>query len=263
MGIKDLHKSLSRYGEEACTPIKFEDLSHMTIAIDASSFVYRYVTAAQDRYLTCIQAFIGRAKAIEMRPIFVFDGKPPEAKNATLEKRAQSRASSGCPVTSEHFKQVANLLASSDVDMIHAPCEAEAQCARMNRTGLVDAVASEDMDTLCFGAKVLLRNLNVSGKDIMRYDLDRLLHIIGLNMDQFVDFCILSGCDYISTIPQIGPVRAFKLIRDQKKTLQQVVSEARTRYPHLPSDREYEETRRLFLAPDVLEQAMTRLSVSS
>ena len=31
--------------------------------------------------------------------------------------------------------------------------------------------------------------------------------------ESFVDFCILCGCDYTSTIPKIGPVNALKLIK--------------------------------------------------
>lgn len=41
-----------------------------------------------------------------------------------------------------------------------APGDAEALCARLVREGTVDAVASEDMDTLPFGASILIRQLN-------------------------------------------------------------------------------------------------------
>ena len=34
-----------------------------------------------------------------------------------------------------------------------------------------------------------------------------------MNHDQFIDMCILCGCDYCPTIPKIGPVRAMKLIQ--------------------------------------------------
>jgi len=43
---------------------------------------------------------------------------------------------------------------------IQAPSEAEAQCAAMAKSGKAFAVVSEDMDTLAFGAPVLLRNLS-------------------------------------------------------------------------------------------------------
>ena len=44
--------------------------------------------------------------------------------------------------------------------VLQAPADAEALCAWLVRTGTVDAVASEDMDTLPFGASTLIRQLN-------------------------------------------------------------------------------------------------------
>jgi flap endonuclease-1 len=34
-----------------------------------------------------------------------------------------------------------------------------------------------------------------------------------LNYDQFVDLCILCGCDYTPTVDGIGPITAYKLIK--------------------------------------------------
>ena len=35
-------------------------------------------------------------------------------------------------------------------------------------------------------------------------------------MDQFIDLCILCGCDYVNNIRGIGPVTALKLIIKHK-----------------------------------------------
>ena len=42
------------------------------------------------------------------------------------------------------------------------------------------------------------------------------LSIFQLNItyDQFVDICILCGCDYTSKISGIGPIKAYKLIKE-------------------------------------------------
>jgi flap endonuclease-1 len=34
-----------------------------------------------------------------------------------------------------------------------------------------------------------------------------------MSVDNFIDYCILSGCDYTESIPQIGPVTAYNLIK--------------------------------------------------
>ena len=39
---------------------------------------------------------------------------------------------------------------------------------------------------------------------------------LGMTMGEFLDMCILLGCDFASKIPGIGPKKAPKLIRDLK-----------------------------------------------
>ena len=39
---------------------------------------------------------------------------------------------------------------------------------------------------------------------------------IWMSHDQFVDVCILCGCDYCPTIPKIGPMRAYQYIMQYK-----------------------------------------------
>ena len=45
-------------------------------------------------------------------------------------------------------------------------------------------------------------------------DLDLVLSEMELTYSQFIDFCILCGCDYTCTIPKVGPVTALKLIKE-------------------------------------------------
>ena len=70
---------------------------------------------------------------------------------------------------------------------LQAPSEAEAQCAALAKSGKVWAVGSEDMDTLTFGAPILLRNLTASEsqkKEILEINLAAVLDGMGLNQSQ-------------------------------------------------------------------------------
>ena len=78
--------------------------------------------------------------------------------------------------------------------------------------GLAYATASEDMDSLTFGTKVLLRGFNSKKEPIVHIELDVLLEQFGFTMEQFVDVCILCGCDYTTNIPGIGPIKAYNYI---------------------------------------------------
>jgi flap endonuclease-1 len=80
----------------------------------------------------------------------------------------------------------------------------------------VYAVASEDMDSLTFGSTRFLRHLMepTSRKiPVMEFEIAKVLQELNLTMDQFVDLCILCGCDYCDTIRGIGAQTALKLIR--------------------------------------------------
>lgn len=104
--------------------------------------------------------------------------------------------------------------------VIEAPGEAEAQCAYLCKIGVAYGVVSEDMDTLTHGALHLIRNFNkrckpsTNSERIEEIALASLLHESKLSMPQFVDLCILCGCDYTSRIGNVGPVRAYKLLQE-------------------------------------------------
>ncbi|KOB63609.1 Flap endonuclease 1, partial [Operophtera brumata] len=128
------------------------------------------------------------------------------------------------------------------VPVVEAPCEAEAQCAALVRAGKVFAAATEDMDALTFGSSVLLRHLTFSEA--------RKMPVQEFHLDDFIDLCILLGCDYCGSIRGIGPKRAIELIR-QHRSIEAVLKNIDTaKYPP-PEDWNYERARELFIQPDI------------
>lgn len=211
-----------------------------------------------------------------IKPLFVFDGAPPKLKSGELAKRFQRKSEAQeaheeaketgtaeevekfsrrtVRVTREHNAECQRLLTLMGIPYIIAPTEAEAQCAVLARAGKVYAAASEDMDTLTFNSPVLLRHLTFSEQrkePILEIHLDKVLEGLEMDMPQFVDLCILLGCDYVDPIKGIGPSTALKLIRDHKN-LEGVVEffETSKKY-NLPEDWPYKDARLLFLEPDV------------
>ena len=77
------------------------------------------------------------------------------------------------------------------------------------------AVGTEDMDALTFGTNVLLRHLTFSEArkmPIKEFHLNSVLEGFELSQEQFVDLCILLGCDYVDKIKGIGPKKAIELV---------------------------------------------------
>ena len=72
-------------------------------------------------------------------------------------------------------------------------------------------------------------------------------------MLQFIDLCILLGCDYVDPVPKVGPSTALDLIR-KYGTLEGVVdfikNDPKKKFI-LPDDWPFADARELFLKPDV------------
>ncbi|SRR6266404_2962583 len=73
------------------------------------------------------------------------------------------------------------------------------------------------MDTLTFNTPILYRHLTFSEakkEPINEINLKIALEGLQMDMSQFIDLCILLGCDYLEPIKGIGPKSALKLVRE-------------------------------------------------
>jgi Holliday junction resolvase YEN1 len=96
-----------------------------------------------------------------------------------------------------------------------APGEAEAECALLQREGIVDAVLSEDVDTLMFGSGITIRNWSPekTGKTpthVNVYDaVETKNGPSGLDREGMILVALMSGGDYVPEgIPGCGPKTA-------------------------------------------------------
>lgn len=143
--------------------------------------------------------------------------------------------------------------------IVESPSEAEAQCSEIVKLDLAFATASEDMDSLTFGSNFLLRGFNSKKEPITQIELAQILDGFEMNMDEFIDLCILCGCDYTKSIAGVGPVKAFKFISDERN-LENVLEKVKklnedpdkkTRYI-IPDNFLFVESRKMFKEPEVI-----------
>ncbi|KAI5149202.1 flap endonuclease-1 [Enteropsectra breve] len=250
MGIKQLSKLIKEKTKTGLTIRKMGYYAGSAIAIDASMSIYQFLVAVRSDGANLgfgdattshlIGIFYRTIKFIEagITPVYVFDGKAPANKIHELTKRAARREEAeklleeaireGDTLTIEkmekrkikvdgtHIAEVKKLLTMMGVPVVDAFSEAEAHCAFLCREGCVKGVATEDMDALCFGTPLLLRNFNVSQSaklEINEYNLQKILKEMEMDLNTFIDMCILLGCDYCETIKGVGPKKAFEYIK--------------------------------------------------
>jgi flap endonuclease-1 len=220
-----------------------------------------------------------------IKPIWVFDGIPPSQKKKELSRRkkikyeAKEKMAEAKEVgdlqgqLKQHQRQVKmtdniiddaiKMIRLMGLPVIKASAEAEAQCVELLKNKLVDAVASEDMDCLTFGCSTLLKGFKGKKEKIFEIDLKIVLEKFELDYDQFVDFCILSGCDYCDSIKNLGPVKSLKFIQEHKNIeavleflkKENEAGKSKLKYIIPTGDNFlYEEARQLFKQPDVLKE---------
>ena len=131
-------------------------------------------------------------------------------------------------VTQHHIESAKKLFDLFGVRYIHAPCEAESLLAILCKNGIVDGCISEDTDVLANGGYLFLRNFSPDRPTVDEYCLHGILNNLELSYEEFIDFCILCGCDYTGKIAGMGPINAHKLIA-KYRTIESVI-ENNTKY---------------------------------
>jgi len=244
------------------TTVDLKSLSGKSIAIDAYNALYQFLAIIRQPDGTPLKNHTGRitshlsgllyrtSNLVEMgiKPVYVFDGVPPALKEVEIKRRMRVKeeatvkyeqalragrleeARTYAQATSrlkDYMKEDAvrflNLLG---IPWVQAPSEGEAQAAHLAKKGDTNLCASQDYDSLLFGAPQLVRNVTISGRRKLPrkrvyiqvvpeiVELDRVLEELDVTRQQLVDIGILLGTDFNPEgVKGIGPKTALKLIK--------------------------------------------------
>jgi flap endonuclease-1 len=241
------------------TPVPWEALAGIA-AVDAHNALYQFLSIIRQPDGTPLMDEKGRITShlsgilfrtvnfMEkgIRPVYVFDGKPPEFKQRTIEQRRSAReeahdlwqkalergeiaeaykqARSSSRVTEEVIRSSKELLGLLGLPYVEAPSEGEAQGALMVRKGDSRYIVSQDYDTLLFGGPVLVRNLTISGKRKVhgrtvtvspeRIVLSEVLQGLNISREDLIRISILVGTDFNPGVKGIGAKTALKQVRN-------------------------------------------------
>ena len=268
---------IKKHAPEAMTVYSFSYFKNSIIAIDTSILLYKFRYISDDNDNAHISGFLNKCLryiSYGIIPIFILDGKPPLAKKEILIKRSNQRqkiinrieelneklklpdvdikatkeeikklSKQIIYITKEQRDECKELLECLGFNVINSPGEAETMCAILQKEGMANYTFTDDTDALVLGCKKVLRSNN-SMNTFIEIDLDKVLNGLKLTFDQFVDLCILCGCDYCQTIPRIGHLTAYNLILEYK-SIENVVEAIKDKY-EIPADYMYETARQLF-----------------
>ena len=201
MGIPGILKEIGKGERIALSKLAVQHLETnkrpLRIAIDAAIWSFQNQAAQGGKNPTLRTLFYRLLKllALPIQPVFVYDGK-----NKPLMKRNKTVRSYGTNVTNEMSKK---MIQAFRMPCHMAPGEAEAECAHMQKKGIVDAVMSQDVDAIMFGSSLTLRDWskeaargNKSATHVSALKLPEIKTRTGLDPAGMILVALLSGGDY-------------------------------------------------------------------
>ena len=262
MGIRGLTGWIRWAAPESMKTPDWTSLKGKKIGIDILGFLYK-MKAQRQCPLLYVANMISRLKQYEIIPIMVFDGKPPSEKKNALKKRTDIRVQSElkvqhiehdmsnmtmsdyqrkileielarlrkdtCYLTSEERDVAKQLFYACGVLSLNASGEADNVLAYLSKKGFIDGVISNDMDLLARGVEILfVPDIHALPGDSMgwiQYTLSTILSSVSLAYTQFVEMCVLMGCDYTAGhkyLPYRSAYWAIKYRGEIEKTLESV-----------------------------------------
>jgi flap endonuclease-1 len=278
--------------------LSIEELRGRTVAFDGNNILYQFLSIirGQDgqplkdregRITSHLSGLIYRnSNLIEqgVKIVYVFDGTPHKYKRTVLKRRQEARqiakkeyekaievgdrkkarryGQQAVVATTDVIGDAKQLLTLMGIPWVQAPGEGEAQTAYMASKGDVWGAASQDFDSLLYGAPRNIRNLSITGRRKLPrknvyikiepeiLELEKIKRELGLNQSQLIDLGILVGTDYNPDgIKGIGPKTALKLIKQHGSIEDAIPHIKNAEFPH-----PLEEIKELFLNPRTTDE---------
>uniref|UniRef100_A0A672HQ98 Exonuclease 1 n=1 Tax=Salarias fasciatus TaxID=181472 RepID=A0A672HQ98_SALFA len=243
MGIS----GLLQFIKDAAEPVSVKKYRGQTVAVDTYCWLHKGAFSCAeklakgeptDQYVWYCMKFVDMLLGFGVKPVLVFDGRNLPSKKEVEKARRERRElnlqrgrqllregklseARDCftrcvNVTPSMAHRVIQAARTRGVDCIVAPYEADAQLAFLSKSGLAQAVITEDSDLLAFGCRKVILKMDKQGNGL-EVDRDHLGRCRSLGNvftpDKFRYMCILAGCDYLASLHGIGLGKACKLLR--------------------------------------------------
>ncbi|XP_013785317.2 exonuclease 1-like [Limulus polyphemus] len=241
MGIQGLLPFLRKASRE----VNVNVFAGVTAGVDAYCWLHKGAFSCAEKlvkgektdgYVLYCMKMVNLLLGAGIKPVLVFDGRHLPSKKVTEQKRRENREKSrkkakeylregklkearecfqrSVDVTSEMAHELIKACRQKGVDCIVAPYEADAQLAYLNKIGIVQIVITEDSDLILFGCEKILFKMDTGGRGILvektKIPVSMGNHAESFTFDKFRYMCILSGCDYLPSLPGIGLAKSCK-----------------------------------------------------
>jgi flap endonuclease-1 len=278
--------------------LSINELQGRAVAFDGNNILYQFLSIIrgrdgqplkdhQNRITSHLSGLLYRNSNLMEQGVkiaYVFDGAPHRFKKTVLKRRQDTRrvakkeyekaieegnvemakryGQQSVVASNNIISDAKELLSLMGIPWVQAPGEGEAQTAYMASQGVVWGAASQDFDSLLYGAPRHIRNLSVTGRRKLprknvyiriepeMLELEKVKRDLGLTQDQLIDLGILIGTDYNPEgIKGVGPKTALKLIKKHGNITEAIPYIKNADFPH-----PVEEIKDLFINPRITDE---------
>ncbi|RUS76102.1 hypothetical protein EGW08_016133 [Elysia chlorotica] len=248
MGIQGLLPFLKKIHQ----PVNISDFKGCTVAVDAYCWLHKGAFSCAeklamgektDQYVYYCMKYVDYLLRKGLKPILVFDGCHLKSKEdvektrrgrrelnrkkaAQFLREGKKSEAKDClqkcvDITPQMALNLMNVCRDRGVDCIVAPYEADAQLAFLSLSGIAQLVVTEDSDLLLFGCDKVIFKMDFFGNGVL-IEKSRLNEVLAIqnsfySFEKFRYMCILSGCDYLPSLPGIGLVKACKVLKTARQ----------------------------------------------
>ncbi|XP_062095461.1 exonuclease 1 isoform X1 [Humulus lupulus] len=264
MGIQGLLPLL----KSIMVPIHIKELEGSCVAIDTYSWLHKgALSCSKDlckglptsRHIDYCMHRVNLLRHYGVKPMLVFDGGLLPMKIEQENKRARGRkenlaramehesngnssAAYECyqkavDISPSIAHELIQVLKQENISYVVAPYEADAQMTFLAVSKQVDAVITEDSDLIPFGCPRIIFKMDKFGQAVQfqhsMLQQNKDLSFAGFTKQMILEMCILSGCDYLQSLPGMGLKRAHALIK-RFTTYDQVIKHLRYSISSVP-----------------------------
>ncbi|CAI9087891.1 OLC1v1022081C2 [Oldenlandia corymbosa var. corymbosa] len=232
-------------------PVHIKDLKGCSVAVDTYSWLHKGALSCSkelckglptSKHIQYCMHRVNMLRHYGIKPILVFDGGLLPMKSDQENKRARSRkenlsrameheSNGNMTAAYECYQKAVDISPSVAYDLIQvlkqenvsyivAPYEADAQMTYLAVSKQVDAVITEDSDLIAFGCPRIIYKMDKFGQGVefraSMLQQNKELILTGFTKQMILEMCILSGCDYLQSLPGMGLKKAHALIKKFK-----------------------------------------------
>ncbi len=237
------------------TEINLSDLAEKRIAIDTYIELYQFLrtmprfTNEEGLVSTHLLGLFNRTihmLELGIKPLFIFDGQTPEIRRHRRIVAGNFLPKINKTITQDIIDSSKELISALGLPIIQAPSEGEAQAAFLCEQGDAWAVASEDFDSLLFGAKRMIQNFTISKTKMQSnkkkvligtylIEIEEVLQKLNITQDELIIIGILCGTDFNQGAEGIGQKRGLALIKKYKNNFEDLFKEVKWKNTPFPS----------------------------